>query len=100
MSPDQRSEAAGAGERELQNMLLRVVRALVDHPDDAEVELFSDEEGAVFEIRANPTDVGRLIGKNGQTVRALRVIVNASGVKNGKRFEVEIDRPDGDSGRR
>ena len=89
MSPDQ---TAGSGERELQKLLTFVVRSLVDHSGDVAVNLVSEADRAVFYIEVNPGDVGRLIGKNGQTVRSLRVIVNAAGVKNGRRFEIEVDR--------
>ena len=89
MSPDQH---AGSGERELQKMLNFVVRALVDHPDEVDVNHAPDADRTVFYVEVNPADVGRLIGKNGQTVRALRVIVNAAGVKNGRRFEIEVDK--------
>ena len=91
LSPDQ---AAGSGERELHKLLQFVVRSLVDNPGDVDVDLVSEPDRAVFYVEVNPADVGRLIGKNGQTVRALRVIVNAAGVKNGRRFEIEVDRSD------
>ena len=80
---------AGRG-RALEDMLLFVVRALVDHPEDVQVELISDEEGEVFQVQANPDDLGRLIGRNGQTAKALQTIVNANGKRDGRRYHLDI----------
>jgi uncharacterized protein len=80
---------------DLQEMLLSVIRSMVDHPEDVDVELVSDEEGDVFQVEANKADLGRLIGKNGQTARALQLIVNANGRKTGRRFDIDFaDKPE------
>ncbi len=79
-------------DREIHEMLVEVIRSLVDSPDDVEVELISDEMGAVFQVEANQADVGRLIGKGGQTARALQAIVNANASRSGRRFQIEFDR--------
>lgn len=81
-----------SGEREqaIEEMLLYVVRSLADNPEDVAVQFVSDEEGEVFEVRANDADLGRLIGKNGQTAKALEAIVNASGGKLGRRYHLDI----------
>ncbi len=71
---------------------------MVDHPEDVEVELVSDEEGDVFQVEANKADLGRLIGKNGQTARALQLIVNANGRKTGRRFDIDFaDKPEAEA---
>ena len=65
----------------------------VDAPDEVEVEgLISDERGAAFRVEANHADVGRLIGKGGQTARALQAIINANASRSGRRFQIEFDR--------
>jgi uncharacterized protein len=81
-----------SGEREhaIEEMLRFMVQSLADRPEDVEVQFVSDEEGEVFEVRANDADLGRLIGKNGQTAKALEAIVNASGGKSGKRYHLDI----------
>lgn len=75
----------------IQEMLLTVVRLLADAPEDVQVERISGEEGTLFRVEANPSDVGRLIGRSGQTVRALEVIANTSAVRSGRRVRLEID---------
>ena len=72
----------------MEEMLLFVVRSLVDHPEEVEVEFLSDEE--VFQVLAHQSDLGRLIGKNGQTAKALELILNANGKKTGRRYHLDI----------
>jgi predicted RNA-binding protein YlqC (UPF0109 family) len=74
----------------MEEMLLFVVRSLVDHPEEVEVEFLSDEEGEVFQVLAHQSDLGRLIGKNGQTAKALELILNANGKKTGRRYHLDI----------
>jgi len=74
----------------MEEMLLFVVRSLVDHPEEVEVEFLSDEEGEVFQVLAHQSDLGRLIGKNGQTAKALELILNANGKKIGRRYHLDI----------
>lgn len=79
-------------QREIHQMLLSVVRSLADSPDQVQVELVAEEENALFRVEAASSDVGRLIGKNGQTARALEAIVNVDARRTGRRFHIEIDR--------
>lgn len=74
----------------VRDTLLLAIRSMVDNPSDVEVELLSDEDTEVFSVWVHPGDVGRLIGKNGQTVRALRVIANTSGRRAGRYFDLDI----------
>jgi predicted RNA-binding protein YlqC (UPF0109 family) len=71
-------------------MLLSIVRALVDHPRDAEVLLVSSPECSMFRVYAHREDVERLIGRGGHTARALQIIVSASGRKLGRRLTLDI----------
>jgi predicted RNA-binding protein YlqC (UPF0109 family) len=82
---------AGGGEEAIEEMLLLVVRMLADHPDNVTVNFVSDEEGEVFEVLAAQEDLGRLIGKNGQTAKALQAIVNANSRRSGRRYHLDID---------
>ena len=49
-----------------------------------------DERGAMYEVRVAPTDLGKVIGKGGQTVRSLRTLISAIAAKHGKRVALEI----------
>jgi predicted RNA-binding protein YlqC (UPF0109 family) len=100
LGTDLENSAGSSGAHGLQEMLLFVIRSMVDHPEDVEVEFISDDEGEVFQVQAHEADLGRLIGKNGQTVRALQLIVNANGRKTGRWFQIDIaDRPETDKRR-
>ena len=77
-------------ERAMEEMLLFIVRSVVDHPEEVVVEFLSDEEGEVFQVLAHQSDLGRLIGKNGQTAKALELILNANGKKVGRRYHLDI----------
>ena len=78
------------GEREIREMLLYTVRSLVDYPDDVEIVLIFDPEGCRFCIHTRPEDLSELIGRGGQTARALRTIVGASGMKLGRGLTLDI----------
>lgn len=77
---------------EIREMLLFMVRSLVDRPDDVKIAVVPGREYSVFRIEVDPTDVGRLIGKNGRTARALEIIVDACVRNLGQSFEIEIVR--------
>jgi predicted RNA-binding protein YlqC (UPF0109 family) len=67
---------------QLENLLLVLARALVDEPErDARVDL---------ELRVAPDDMGRVIGRQGRTIRAIRSVVKAASAKLGKRVNVEV----------
>lgn len=66
---------------EVCEMFLAVTRSLVDHPEDLRIEPVSDGTAVTFSVQTHPKDIGQLIGTNGRTARALRVLLNANGVK-------------------
>ena len=67
-----------------------VLGRLVTHPDEVDVEETSDERGSLFRIRVNPEDLGRIIGRNGRTIEAIRSLLNASS-RDGQRIFVEVE---------
>ncbi len=67
-----------------------LVQGLVSHPDDVEVEEFLDSAGVVYGVRVHPDDVGRVIGREGRVVGALRNLAKASATKVGSHVTVEI----------
>ncbi len=72
-----------------------VVKALVDYPDQVEVKEVDGERVVVFEVRLNPADVGKVIGKSGRTITAIRTLLTSAAAKGGKRAMLEIVEPEG-----
>ena len=71
----------------LENVLEHLVKGIVDSPDDVTVELVSNRRGRTLEVRVNPDDLGKVIGRNGRTAKALRTVVAALG---GKGVRVDV----------
>ncbi len=75
----------------MEDLLAYLARALVDDPDSVEVEGFEEDDGTiVLELRVAPEDTGKVIGRGGRTVSALRTVVKASSVKEGRRVLVDV----------
>jgi predicted RNA-binding protein YlqC (UPF0109 family) len=72
-----------------------VVKALVDHPDEVSVTEVETERAVIFELRLNQTDIGKVIGKSGRTINAIRSLLMSAAAKHGKRVMVEIIEPEG-----
>ncbi len=73
------------------DLLEFLARALVDHPDEVVVEEFEEDDGTiVLELSVADEDAGQVIGRGGRTVNALRSIVRAGAVKQGRRVLVDI----------
>jgi len=73
----------------VRDVIVYLARALVDDPDRVTVEELPGARGVTYEVRAAPDDVGKLIGRGGRTVKALRKIVKAV-APDGRRVEVEV----------
>jgi predicted RNA-binding protein YlqC (UPF0109 family) len=72
-------------------LVAELARRLVDEPDAVRVEEFEEEDGTlVLELYVAEGDVGKVIGRQGRLVRALRTIVRAGGVEAGRRVQLEI----------
>jgi predicted RNA-binding protein YlqC (UPF0109 family) len=67
-----------------------IVKSLVDNPDKVLIEEVEGEKTTVIELRVDPSDLGKVIGKQGRTARAVRTILNAAGIKKNKRVVLEI----------
>jgi predicted RNA-binding protein YlqC (UPF0109 family) len=74
----------------LQNLLVLLVRPIVDEPDRVEVSATESDSRVDLELTVAPDDVGRVIGRGGRTIRAIRTVVKAASVKVGKRANVEV----------
>lgn len=67
-----------------------IARSLVDTPEKVEVREVSGEQTSVLELKVAQPDLGKVIGKQGRTAKAIRTILAASSTKQGKRFVLEI----------
>ena len=67
-----------------------IAKALVDNPDQVKVSEIEGEKTSVIELNVSKDDLGKVIGKQGKTARAMRTILSASGTKIGKRCVLEI----------
>ena len=72
-----------------------VVRAIVSHPEDVKTERKVDEMGVLITLHINPEDMGYVIGRGGQTARALRTLLKIVGAKNNARVNLKIYEPEG-----
>lgn len=76
-------------------LLQVVVTALVDNKDDVSIERTIDEMGVLLSLKVNPEDMGQIIGRSGQTARAIRTILRVIGAKNNARVNLKIVEPEG-----
>ena len=74
----------------LQNLLVLLVRPIVDEPDRVEVEASESDTRVDLELKVAPDDIGKVIGRGGRTIRAIRTVVKAASVRVGKRVNVEV----------
>jgi uncharacterized protein len=71
-------------------LIEQIARLLVDEPEQVSVEQIQEDDATVFELTVAERDLGKVIGKQGRTARALRNLLGAVGVKSHKRFVLEI----------
>ncbi len=74
----------------MEQMLARIARALVDYPDQVRVNVLEDERVVTLELQVSPDDMGKVIGRQGRIVKAIRTVVNAAAIKENKRVLVEV----------
>lgn len=77
----------------MEKLLLNILRALVQVPEDLDIQEVQGSSSTFLEIRCNPDDVGSIIGKNGKTISAIRVLVNAIAGRDDKRIVLEVIEP-------
>ena len=70
-----------------------IAKSLVDHPEKVVVREISGERTTVYELKVGEGDIGKIIGKEGKTAKAIRTIVTAASMKTGKRAVLEILEP-------
>ena len=74
----------------MKDLVIEIVRALVDQPEAVSVNLIESDQTAVLEVRVAKTDIGKVIGKQGRTAQAIRTILSAAAGKAHKRYFLEI----------
>ncbi|MBN1223941.1 MAG: KH domain-containing protein [Candidatus Aminicenantes bacterium] len=67
-----------------------IAKSLVDNPDKVKVSQLNGEQSSIIELKVAQEDVGKVIGKQGRTAQAIRIILGAAGMKVKKRFNLEI----------
>lgn len=73
-----------------QQFIEYIVKALVGNPDAVKVDRTIDEKGVLLELHVDPTDLGRVIGRNGATAKSIRTLLRALGTKNDARYNLKI----------
>ena len=72
-----------------------VVKALVDNPNDIKIDRTVDEMGVLITLTVNPADMGKIIGRMGNTAKAIRTLLRIIGMKNNARVNLKINEPEG-----
>jgi predicted RNA-binding protein YlqC (UPF0109 family) len=74
----------------MKELVETIARALVDHPEEVQVKSGAGAQVTVLELRVHPEDLGKVIGRQGRTAKAIRTLLGAAGMKQQKRFTLEI----------
>jgi predicted RNA-binding protein YlqC (UPF0109 family) len=74
----------------VKDLVTEIAKALVDSPEQVAVREIAGEQVTVLELRVAPTDLGKVIGKQGRTARSIRTLLGAAGMKLNRRFTLEI----------
>jgi len=74
----------------MRELVEQIAKALVDHPEQVQVNAVDGEQVTVLELRVHPDDLGKVIGRQGRTAKSIRTLLGAAGMKLKKRFTLEI----------
>jgi hypothetical protein len=74
----------------MKQLIEDIAKALVDIPEEVSVQEVQGEQVTVLELKVAPSDLGKVIGKQGRTARSIRTILGAAGMKLNRRFTLEI----------
>jgi len=72
-----------------------VVKGLVDHPESVKITRTVDEMGVLLSLDVHPDDMGKIIGRSGNTAKAMRILLRVVGMKNNARVNLKINEPEG-----
>ncbi len=74
----------------MKELIEYIIRSLVDHPDDVRITELDGERTIIFEARCHSDDIGKVIGKSGRTVGAIRTLLNTVAARNGRKALLEV----------
>ncbi|HXJ05337.1 MAG TPA: KH domain-containing protein [Candidatus Acidoferrum sp.] len=74
----------------MKELVEAIAKALVDHPEEVQVRPVDGSQVTVLELRVHPEDLGKVIGRQGRTAKAVRTLLGAAGMKVKKRYTLEI----------
>ena len=74
----------------MKDLLETIARSLVDAPNEVQITEIDGEKTTVFELRCNAKDIGKIIGKSGKTVGAMRTLLNSIAAKQGRKAVLEV----------
>ena len=74
----------------MKELVEAIAKALVDHPADVQVKSGEGPQATVLELRVHPEDLGKVIGRQGRTAKAMRTLLGAAGMKAHKKYTLEI----------
>lgn len=80
----------GSAKDDMTELVTEIARALVDSPESVVVETLQDGDGTVLRLHVSPSDVGKVIGKQGRTARSMRTILSAASMKLKHRYSLDI----------
>ena len=83
-------KASEVEQSSFEELLRYLAQQLVDEPDEVSVTPILEDRSLVLELKVSSKDMGKVIGKNGKIAQALRTLIKAAGLKEGKRVMVEI----------
>lgn len=75
---------------EMKNLVADIAKALVDIPEEVAIREVEGEQATLLELRVAPSDLGKVIGKQGRTARSIRTLLSAAGMKLNRRFTLDI----------
>ena len=78
-----------------QEFLEFVIKGLVDHPEEVKISRVVDEMGVLLTLDLNPEDMGKVIGRQGNTAKAIRTLLRVVGMKHNARVNLKINEPEG-----
>lgn len=76
--------------KDMRVLIEQIAKSLVDVPDQVAVEAVDEDDGTVLELKVADQDLGKVIGKQGRTARAMRTLLGAASIKQHKRYSLEI----------
>ena len=74
----------------MKHLLETIAKSLVDNPDAVDITEIDGERTIIFELRCDPQDIGKIIGKSGKTVGAMRTLLNSMAAKQGRKAVLEV----------